>query len=66
MSDDINKQRIADDLLWGAASIGEEIGRTEAEVYNLHRAKRIPIGKCGKTLIASRKALKRALLPGTP
>ena len=54
-------ERIADDLLVGARAIATEIGEGEDAVYYLHKTKRLPIGKLGKTLIASRSGLRRAL-----
>jgi hypothetical protein len=55
-------QSLADDLLIGAPKIAKELGVTEAAVYHLHRKKRLPIGKLGKNLIASRSKLRRAAL----
>ena len=66
----------ADDILIGAAAIwGElrELGVVEAtegteiedkdldKVYYLAKAKKLPIGKFGKSLIASRAKLRRAV-----
>jgi len=59
--DTIEKERLADDILYGAAEIARFIGVSEMQVYHLARKKRIPVGKLGKTLVASRRALKRAL-----
>lgn len=53
---------LAEDLLIGAAAIGQELGRKKAAVYHLHRTRRLPIGKLGKNLIASRRELRRAAL----
>jgi hypothetical protein len=53
---------LADDLLIGAAAIAQELGRNKAAVYHLHRTRRLPIGKLGKNLIASRSKLRRAAL----
>jgi hypothetical protein len=63
MSDDINKQStIGDDVLWCCEAIAAELNVPLAKVYNLIRAKRIPVSKLGpKTVIASRRALRRAL-----
>jgi hypothetical protein len=55
-------QRLAEDLLIGAPAIAAELGVTEAAVYHLHRMKRLPIGKLGKSLIAFRSKLRRAAL----
>jgi hypothetical protein len=54
------RERLADDLLVGAAAIAHELGVTEEAVYYLHRMKRLPIGKLGKNLFASRSKLRRA------
>ena len=65
----------ADDILIGAAAIwGElrDLGIVESEgtdvedkdldkVYYLAKAKKLPIGKFGKSLIASRAKLRRAV-----
>jgi hypothetical protein len=60
MTDDTPDDKLADDLLFGARAIADEIGGTEDQVYYLKKKKRLPIGKCGKTLISSRKKLRRA------
>jgi hypothetical protein len=66
----------ADDILIGAAAIwGElrDLGIVEGDgtdvedkdldkVYYLAKAKKLPIGKFGKSLIASRTKLRRAVL----
>jgi len=54
------QERIADDLLIGAAAIAEELGITPMQVYHWARLKRLPIGRIGKNLIASRRQLQRA------
>jgi hypothetical protein len=55
---------IADDLIWGAASIAAELGVPLQRVYYLIRTNRIPIAKIGtKTIVASRRQLRRALTP---
>jgi hypothetical protein len=53
-------ERIADDLLIGAASIADELGVKTHAVYYLARQGRLPIGRLGKNLIASRAKLRRA------
>ena len=53
--------KLGDDFLIGAAEIARELGTNEAAVYHIHRKRRLPIGKLGKNLIASRKQLRRAL-----
>jgi hypothetical protein len=52
--------RLADDLLNGAAEIAHFLGRSPREVYWLAKTKRLPIGRLGRKLIASRNALRRA------
>jgi hypothetical protein len=61
---DTNEQpeRIADDLLVGASKIAEELGVSTRAVYHIVRTKRLPIGKLGKNLAASRRRLRRAAL----
>jgi hypothetical protein len=54
-------ERIADDLLIGASAIAEYLGMSEEAVYHLRRTKRLPIGKLGGNLIASRRKLTRAI-----
>jgi hypothetical protein len=56
------KEKIADDLLIGAAAIAAELGVNEDAVYHLARTKRLPIGRLGRNLIASRAKLRRAAL----
>ena len=53
-------QRVADDLLNGAAEIAEFLGTNTREVYYLRQTKRLPIGNIGRKLIASRAQLSRA------
>jgi hypothetical protein len=57
---DLPDDRLAEDLLWGALAIADYLGTTRAAVYHMHRNKRLPIGKSGKTLIAFRSGLRRA------
>jgi hypothetical protein len=53
---------LGDDLIWGAQAIADELGIPIDRAYYLIRKKRIPAAKLGqKTIVASRKALKRAL-----
>jgi hypothetical protein len=52
--------RVADDLLNGAAEIAEFLGTNTREVYHLRQTQRLPIAKLGKKLIASRNQLRRA------
>jgi hypothetical protein len=53
--------RLADDMLVGAPAIAEYLGVNEKAVYYMHRKKRLPIGKLGKNLIASKRKLQRAI-----
>ena len=53
-------ERVADDLLLGANAIAEELGVDVNAVYYLSRMRRLPIGRLGKNLIASRRKLRRA------
>jgi hypothetical protein len=53
---------IGDDLIWGAQAIADELGIPIDRVYYFVRKKKIPAAKLGpKTIVASRKALRRAL-----
>jgi hypothetical protein len=52
--------RLADDLLDGGAEIAEFLGTNTREVYHLHKTGRLPIGRLGRKLIASRSQLRRA------
>jgi hypothetical protein len=54
--------RLADDLLVGAPAIAEELGVNVHAVYYIFKKGRLPIGKLGKNLIASRSKLRRAAL----
>ena len=62
MSPISEQQKLADDLLLGARAIADELGVDEHAVYYLAKMKRLPIGKLGKNLIASRTTLRRATL----
>lgn len=55
------RERLADDLLYGAQAIAKELGVTPMQVYHMARLKRLPIGHIGKNLIASRRQLQRAI-----
>ena len=52
--------RLADDLLAGGREIAEFLGTSVREVYHLHATQRLPIGRLGRKLIASRRQLTRA------
>jgi hypothetical protein len=58
---DADKDKVADDLLIGAPAIAEFLGVKEDAVYHLVRTRRLPIGRLGRNLIASRKKLQRAV-----
>lgn len=61
-TEDRQVEKLADDLLFGASAIAAEIGCTESAVYYIAKTKKLPIGKLGKLLIASRSKLRRAAL----
>jgi hypothetical protein len=68
-----NDERVADDVLRGAAAIADELGTTEEQIYYEHAkrekarrsgdaekvAKTYPIVRVGKLLMASRRELRR-------
>jgi hypothetical protein len=54
------QERLADDLLVGCRAIADELGIPLHAVYYLAKKQRLPIGRLGRTLIASRKKLRRA------
>jgi len=61
MTEDVRKpERLADDLLIGAAAIADELGLSEDAVYHLRKTRRLPIGKLGKNLVTTRTKLRRA------
>jgi hypothetical protein len=51
--------RLADDLLDGGAEIAAFLGCNTREVYHLHKTQRLPIGRLGRKLIASKRQLTR-------
>lgn len=51
--------RLGDDLLSGANAIAEFLGTNAREVYLLAQTKRLPIGRLGRKLIASKRSLAR-------
>jgi predicted site-specific integrase-resolvase len=56
------EETLADDLLWGAQAVADFLGIKVDRVYYFIRTGRLPIAKLGgKTVIASKKQLKRAL-----
>ena len=61
MTDPPRLDRPADDLLIGAPAIAAFVGVSAKAVYHLARTKKLPIGKLGKNLIASKRKLERAL-----
>jgi hypothetical protein len=52
---------LADDLLPGARKIADFLGVKPREVYYLAATGRLPIGRLGRKLIASRAQLRRAV-----
>ena len=65
-NDTAEKAALADDLIWGAGAIADELGVSIQSVYYLIRKRKIPVSKIGsKTIIASRRQLRRALTPST-
>ena len=61
--DEAEKQAaLSDDLIWGAQAIADELNVPLQRIYYLIRTKKIPHTKIGpKTIIASRRQLRRAL-----
>jgi hypothetical protein len=55
-------ERLGDDLLFGARAIAAELGVEVHAVYYIAKTGRLPIGRIGKNLIASRSKLRRAAL----
>jgi hypothetical protein len=53
-------ETLADDMLHGADEIAAFLGISTAQVYHATRLRRLPIGKYGWKLIASKRALRRA------
>jgi hypothetical protein len=50
----------ADDLVWGAEAIGNEIGVNREKIYYLMRTGHIPVSRINKrTLVASRRKLAK-------
>ena len=57
---------LPDDFLKGAAAIAEHLRRnglnvSDSDVYYLAKSKKLPIGKFGKNLLASKRRLSRDL-----
>jgi hypothetical protein len=50
---------LADDLLDGGAEIAAFLGTNLREVYHLAKTQRLPIGRLGRKLIASKRRLAR-------
>jgi hypothetical protein len=51
--------RLADDLLDGAAAIASYIGKTRRETYWVIQQGQIPAGRLGRKIIGSKRALDR-------
>jgi hypothetical protein len=60
--DPLQQERLGDDILIGCPAIARELGLKPSAVYHLARTKRLPIGRLGRNLVASRKKLARAVL----
>jgi hypothetical protein len=54
-------ETVADDLIWGAAAIGAEIGVDERKAFYLLARRFIPARKVGRLWAASRRELRAAL-----
>jgi hypothetical protein len=54
----------AADVLWGARTIARAINRTTRQTYHLISQGRLPVGRVGKIITASRKQLRAAVLQG--
>jgi hypothetical protein len=52
---------IGDDLIWGAAAIGDEIGVDERKSFYLLEHEHIPARKVGNLWVASRRELRAKL-----
>ncbi len=56
--------RVGDDIVWGVPGIAIEIGKTLSETQYMVRKGMLPVTKLGpKTIIASRRQLRRRLTP---
>jgi hypothetical protein len=66
---DPQQSELANDLLWGAQQIADFIGRDLDAVYYLIRTGAITVSRPGgpkaKTLIASKRQLRKELTPKT-
>lgn len=56
---DKRRETIAEDMLLGADEIARFLGVSTAQVYHYARLKRLPIGKFGGNLCASKRRLQR-------
>jgi len=54
-------ERPADDILIGAPAIAAFLGVSKKRLYYYVSKKRLPVGKFGKNLIASKAKLRRAI-----
>jgi hypothetical protein len=64
MSQNIETDRVTDDLLWGAAAIARYINRDRRAVYYLISKQIIPAKKLGFRTICARKSELDAFLRG--
>ncbi len=55
------KPKLADDLLLGGRAIAEELGINEDKLHYWIKKGRIPVGHIGKTMIARRSELQKAI-----
>jgi len=60
MDEAAKPELLADDLLNGGAAIAKFLGTNTREVYHLHKTQRLPIGRLGRKLVASKRALLRS------
>lgn len=50
---------LSSDLLWGIKAVAMELGQSERQAFHLIQSGRIPTGKVGGRIVASRSALRR-------
>jgi hypothetical protein len=64
MSNDnqLTRETVADDAVWGVAAIAREIGRSTPQTYYLISRGVIPVARLGhRTIIASRRQLRKLI-----
>jgi hypothetical protein len=57
-----NEDELRDDILWGAAAIGDYLGKNYRQTVYLLSTKRLPAKKLGAMWIAQRSKLRACLL----